>query len=149
MKYQRIVSAITAGLALAILLRYLNDVVQAYSANCCSASGPTPSLLVILGAPIGMLIALVPGFVTGWIARARGISSGFAVGFVGSALYSIFSGSAHNYWSLSSLKETLVLATWFLLMCIVAGVFSAAAGGAAQLVRSNNSFKPKPLRGSA
>ena len=149
MKHQRILSAITAGLVLAILLRYLNDALQEYSANCCNASGPTPPLFVILAAPIGMLIALLPGFVSGWITRDRGIVSGFAVGFFGSALYSIFSGSAHNYLSLSNFKEFLVLATWFLLMCIVAGVFSAAAGGAAQLVRSNNSFKPKPLRGSA
>jgi hypothetical protein len=90
-----------------------------------------------------MLLHLLPWFVTGIIALRRPV----LCGAVGSALalaitrIEFFSLFSPDFWQLVATSAGLI---------IVAAFYGAAGAALGVVVRSsNNSFKPKPLRGSA
>ncbi len=130
--YRRTLIAIAVGLLSYFVIRYASEVLDRHT----STSGLL-SFWVVVSAFTSMLVTLLPGFIAGWISCNRGLLSGFVVGLVGSGCYSALAGTAAQYFSAGSNQAVLV--TWFFAMCIVVGVFGAAAGGAAQLLRSNQS----------
>jgi len=91
-----------------------------------------------------MLLHLLPWFVTGFIALRRPIlcgaaGSALALAITRMELFSLF--SPDYFWQLVASSAGLV---------IVAAFYGAAGAALGVVVRSsNNSFKPKPLRGSA
>jgi MFS family permease len=135
MKHSRTLVAITAGILFYVLLDY--------SAFALLQHFSQPGLVTfwtVLSTPVGMLATLLPGFVAGWFSRSHGIISGFLVGLVGSATHSLLAGSAAQYFQANA-SQVAVLVAWLLVMCVVQGLYSAAAGGTAQLLRSNSSFE--------
>jgi hypothetical protein len=80
---------------------------------------------------------LVPGFLAGLIARSRGILVGFLAGLLGGILFSLTVGiiPVEGGWF-------EILTSWSQLLFIIGNAFvlslsTAAAGGAAQALRSN------------
>jgi hypothetical protein len=132
---RRTLIAIAVGLLSYFVIRYAAETVMHHIAPPGELS-----FGVVASTFMSMLIELLPGFIAGWMSRGRGLVSGFVVGLLGSGCYSVVAGTAANYFQ-SSGSQLIVMGSWFLAMCIVAGFFSAAAGGSAQLMRSNNSFK--------
>jgi fructose-specific phosphotransferase system IIC component len=145
MAMYRALIAIISGIAAAFALRYINHALLVPAESCC---GPPNGIMwpVLLSSPIGALITLLPAALAGWISHNRGLLCGFIVGALTSALFMTLYGS---FWSTSGTDPLTVRVLEFSLDCFAGGIFGFAAGGAAQLVRSNNSFKPNPLRGSA
>ena len=76
----------------------------------------------------------------GWLSRNHGIISDFLVGLVGSGAHSVLTGNAAQYFQVTD-SQVAVSVAGFLVVCVVQGLYSAAAGGSAQLLRSNSSFK--------
>ena len=145
MKTYRTLIAIFAGIAAAFTLRYINKFFAFTQETCC---GPTGDAFwqILVAAPKGALMTLIPGAVAGWISRDRGLLCGFLVGFLTSALFMTIYGS---FWGRPAINGTALHALEFVLICLGGGIFGTAAGGAAQLVRSNSSFKPSPHQGGA
>jgi hypothetical protein len=135
MKRSRTLVAIAGGVLFYVLFRYLIDLLM----QRVSSPGLV-TFWTVLSTPASMLVTLFPGFITGWFSRTKGILSGLIVGLAGSASYSALVGSAVQYFQVSS-AQVVVSVSWFLVMCVVEGLYSAAAGGCAQLLRSNMSSK--------
>jgi fructose-specific phosphotransferase system IIC component len=132
---KRTIIAISVGLLFYFIIRYAAETVMQHIAPLGRVSYG-----VVASTFLGMLIELSPGFIAGWISGSRGLLAGFVVGLLGSGCYSAVAGTAAHYFQASE-AQSLVMESWFFTMCIVVGFFSAAAGGSAQLLRSNKSFK--------
>jgi hypothetical protein len=84
---------------------------------------------------------LIPGFLAAWLSRQHGLVVGFLVGFIGTVACSVVFGT---YWpdvdwsSVLSVSKTLL---WLALHGVSVGLISAAAGGTAELLRSNNALE--------
>ena len=79
---------------------------------------------------------LVPGFITGWIVGRNGLLLGFITGFIGGTVYLLSLIFTHD---ISITLQTLIM---FLGGGISEGLPNSAAGGAAELLRSNKSLQP-------
>jgi hypothetical protein len=127
---------------LTVVLHYAEISLHEHVATCClTPQGSVPVWLSILSSPIGALVALLPGFIAGWAAQRRGILVGFLTGLLGSALYSAVFGTFWRSTIEQGLPEILTLASWLLLMSVASGLYGAAAGASAQLLRSNNALE--------
>jgi MFS family permease len=135
MKHSRTLVAIAVGILFYVLLDY-----SAFALLKHFSQSGLVTFWTVLSTPLGMLATLLPGFMAGWFSRNHGIISGFLVGLVGSGAHSVLAGSAAQYFQASG-SQLAVLVSWFFVMCLVQGLYSAAAGGTAQLLRSNNSFE--------
>ena len=135
MKQKRTLIAIMVGLLSYFAIRYTGEILMRH----ISPPGQL-TFGVVASTFINMLIELLPGFIAGWISCNRGLISGFVVGLFGSCCYSALLGTAAHYFPTGN-SEFPILASWFLSMGIVAGVFGAMAGGIAQLMILNNPSK--------
>jgi hypothetical protein len=132
----KIAAIVITGALLGALLHYLyvhSVIVLPYWAD-----SPWPSFFV------GSLLTLAkvaPGFLVGWAARRSGFLFGAITGVLAELMHQAVSV---GHYPLAQL----------LLMTLPPALISCVAGAAGELARlrrppSNNSFKPKPLRGSA
>jgi hypothetical protein len=87
------------------------------------------------------ILNLIPGFVTGFIARTREIVTGFITGLLGGAGYSTFAATLLLGTSAWHGFTTSAAVVSILSMGVVSGIAGAAAGGAGELVRSNLPLK--------
>ena len=94
-------------------------------------SVPTQSLAFVFH-------SLLPGFVAGWISQKHGILVGFIAGIIGATTYHLGMHIIEEY--------PISVRTVFWILLINPGIShslsNAAAGGAAQLLRSNKSLQP-------
>jgi hypothetical protein len=106
--------------------------------RCCQSEGPV-AIYVSSGMKVlAEILYLLPGFLAGFIARTHGIFTGFITGTLGGAGSSAFSASlllGVSAWHESTISAAVV---GIFGAGIVSGIACAAAGGAAELVRSNN-----------
>jgi hypothetical protein len=95
------------------------------------------------------LLAVAPGFAAGWFVGRSGLLIGAVVGVLASIASLVFVWSWWGALPLSTAAVTLIFGA------AAAVITQSVAGAAGELIRSrksappNNSFKPKPLRGSA
>jgi hypothetical protein len=83
---------------------------------------------------------LIPGFIAGLVSRSRGILVGFLSGLLGGVAYSLafgFVGPVH--WVEALTSGTMLLS--LLGTGVTMGISCAAAGGAAESLRSNKSLE--------
>jgi len=134
---RRHVFAVFAGLIAMTLTQYCGvELHQVVYEHCCQSPGPAA---IYVGAGMKVLseiLYLVPGFVAGFIARTRGIFTGFVTGILGGAVASAFSASLLLGVSAWTELSTTAAVVGILSAGIVSGTVGAAAGGAAELLRS-------------
>jgi hypothetical protein len=83
---------------------------------------------------------LLPGFIAGLVAKSRGILVGFASGLIGGIVYSTAFGLVSPVdWGAALTSGTMLLS--LVGTGITLSVSCAAAGGAAEALRSNKSFE--------
>lgn len=85
---------------------------------------------------------LLPGFIAGLVARSRGILVGFWSGLIGGTVYSATFGLASPVdWGAALTSGTMLLA--LVGTGVTLSISCAAAGGAAEALRSNSSLERK------
>jgi hypothetical protein len=108
--------------------------------QCCIAENRSAVWVGIVMNAIFTVGLLVPGFVAGLVSRSKGILVGFLSGLLGGIVYSLafgFIGPVHWVEALTSGTMLLsLLGTGFTM-----GISCAAAGGAAESLRSNKSLE--------
>jgi hypothetical protein len=109
-------------------------------AACCISENRSA---VWVGIAMNLLFTigiLLPGFVAGWVARTRGILVGFLSGLVGGIIYSAAFGLASPVdWAAALTSGTMLLS--LLGTGITLSISCAAAGGAAEALRSNTALE--------
>jgi hypothetical protein len=138
---RRLVAGVAVGVGISILLNLVWDWSFRTVMDCCSEAESTPYWYTNVSTVFGALSPLIPGFVAGWISMKRGLLVGFLVGFIATIAYSTALG---RYWpevewsSAASVSKTFL---WLSLHGFATGLISGAAGGAAELLRSNNALE--------
>lgn len=137
--------AVVAGVSVSLILQVLAAKFMQVTYECCVSPGAaTPIWYAAVSSPLGALVSLLPGFVAGWWARRRGLLAGFLAGLLGNAIYSaIFL----TQWPAVAEGGILGVAEMILRLLILGtswGLGSAAAGGTAELLRSNKTMEPTP-----
>lgn len=135
--------AIVTGVSVCVILQVLMIKAAGYVYDCCvDPQSAPPMWYAMLSSPLGAIAGLLPGFIAGWLHPRRGILAGFITGLVGNAIYSavfltmwvtVIEGGA---WDVVE----MVLRLLFLATSWAFG--NAAAGGTAQLLRSNQQLQP-------
>jgi hypothetical protein len=132
--------ALFAGTVTAVALGYASVALHEHAA----VSGGESMWLTVMSSPVQTVATLLPGFIAGWLAGDRGILAAFLAGLFGNVLYSALFGTFWNSVLVDGLSGLLSTIVWLFLMAISWGLYSAVAGGTAQLLRSN-----KVLQGDA
>jgi hypothetical protein len=132
--------ALLVGTATAVALSYASVALHEHAAM----SGGESMWLTVISSPVQTVATLLPGFISGWLARDRGILAAFLAGLFGNVLYSAVFGTIWNSVLVDGLSGVFSTILWLFLMAVSWGLYSAAAGGTAQLLRSN-----KVLQGDA
>jgi uncharacterized membrane protein YeaQ/YmgE (transglycosylase-associated protein family) len=135
--------AIVTGISISVILQVLVMKVAGYAYECCfDAQSAPPLWYAMLSSPLGTIASLLPGFIAGWLYPRRGIAAGFVTGLVGNTIYSaVFLtmwGAVFESGALSFVE--MIVRLLFLASSWALG--NAAAGGTAQLLRSNKQFQP-------
>ena len=134
------VIALAVGVALTVLLERGLSVLSAPLAAHCVAGDAAPTWCTTSTALLSAIAALTPGFIAGILHPRKAFLVGFLCSLVGSALYLAFYG---NVWDSDLSVSNLIffnslVAVWLLIASLPQALFGAAAGGCAQLLRSNN-----------
>src|SRR5215472_1682088 len=85
-RQQAPIAAVILGVALAIGLRYGREELQAHLVPP-TFGGVLPAWVPFFSPLIQVLVLLVPGFVSGWVASRRQLLCGFLAGPLGAAIY--------------------------------------------------------------
>jgi hypothetical protein len=125
--------AILMGAATAVGLTYGSIALHEHTAY----QGADGVWLTVLSAPIQAIAVLLPGFAAGLLAGERGILAGFLATLLGNIVYSVVFGTMWNSGLESGEFGVLYTALWLCFMAISWALYGAAAGAAAQLLRSN------------
>jgi uncharacterized membrane protein YeaQ/YmgE (transglycosylase-associated protein family) len=133
-----VLKAIVAGVSVCVILQVIAMNAAGYLYACCLEAQSAPPLwYAMLSSPLGAIVSLLPGFVAGWLYPRQGILVGFITGLIGNAIYSaIFL----TMWSSVLEGGAASVAEMILRLLFLAtswGFGNAAAGGTAQLLRSN------------
>jgi hypothetical protein len=108
--------------------------------TCCISQNRSA---VWVGVAMNLLFTvgiLLPGFIAGLVAKSRGILVGFASGLIGGIVYSTAFGLVSPVdWGAALTSGTMLLS--LVGTGITLSVSCAAAGGAAEALRSNKSFE--------
>lgn len=140
------IKAVVAGVSVSLILQVSAARFMEVTYECCIGPGAaTPIWYAAVSSPLGALVSLLPGFVAGWwAARRRALLAGFLAGLLGNAIYSaIFL----TLWPAVAEGGILSVAEMILRLLILGtswGLGSAAAGGTAELLRSNKTMEPTP-----
>jgi ABC-type dipeptide/oligopeptide/nickel transport system permease subunit len=106
--------------------------------HCCRSTGPDVAYISSAMRVITAFLYVVPGFAAGFIARSRGILVGFLTGVIGGTVDSALSTATllhvSSWDELASISRVVSLLSGG----VVWSISCAGAGGAGQLVRSNN-----------
>jgi hypothetical protein len=135
--------AIVAAVSVSVTLQILAMKGAGYAYECCFDVQLAPPLwYAMLSSPLGAIASLLPGFVAGWLHPRQGIAAGFITGLIGNFVYSaVFL----TMWSTVIEAGALSVAEMILRLLFLASSWAfgdAAAGGTAQLLRSNKRFQP-------
>jgi uncharacterized membrane protein YeaQ/YmgE (transglycosylase-associated protein family) len=135
--------AIVAAVSVAVILQILMMRAAGYAFECCfDAQSAPPLWYAILSSPLGAIASLLPGFVAGWLYSRQGIAAGFIAGLVGNVIYSaVFL----TMWATVIDAGALSVAEMIVRLVFLASPWAfgnAAAGGTAQLLRSNKTMEP-------
>jgi hypothetical protein len=136
-----LVTPILAGIVAALGLQVGLSSFAGYVAECCmNDQYAQPLWYAVLSAPLGGLASIAPGFITGWLAKSKGILAGFMAGLFGSVIYA---GTLHTMWH-TVVEDGAVVEMLVRLLALGSGaaIVSAAAAGAAQFLRSNRRVQP-------
>ena len=138
--HQRHLVAIAIGVLVVAIAHYgVVHIGRAIEACCISQNRSA----VWVGIAMNLLFTvgiLLPGFVAGLVARSKGILVGFLSGLIGGTLYSAVFGLASPVdWGAALTSGTMLLS--LVGTGITLSVSCAAAGGAAEALRSNTSFE--------
>jgi hypothetical protein len=135
--------AVVAGVSVCLILQVLMMKAAGYIYECCvDAQSAPPLWYAMLSSPLGSLASLLPGFVAGWLHPRQGIAAGFITGLLGNAIYSavfltmwatVIEGGAFGVLEMT-LRLLFLATSW--------AFGNAAAGGTAQLLRSNMRLQP-------
>jgi hypothetical protein len=109
--------------------------------RCCQSESLAAVYVSSAMKVLAEILNLIPGFVTGFIARTREIVTGFITGLLGGAGYSTFAATLLLGTSAWHGFTTSAAVVSILSMGVVSGIAGAAAGGAGELVRSNLPLK--------
>jgi hypothetical protein len=135
--------AIATGVVAFIALQVLAAKSAEYLFGCCFDPQSAPPLWhAMLSSPLGALAGLLPGFIAGWLYPRSGIAVGFITGLLGNAIYSAL---FLTLWPTVIEGGFLLIVEMVLRLLFMASSWalgSAAAGGTAQLLRSNKPFQP-------
>lgn len=135
--------ALVAGVSASLILQVLAAKFMEVAYECCVSPGATtPLWYAAVSSPIGALISLLPGFVAGWLTPRRAILAGFLVGLIGNTIYS---ATFLTQWPAVAEDGALGISEMIVRLLILGtswGFGSAAAGGTAQLLRSNKTIEP-------
>jgi hypothetical protein len=104
----------------------------------------TPAIRTVSANVLWAVLAVVPGVLAGYISGQRAVPLGVLLGLVSPLFIYAFSPLD---WNAADYASHISALTGLALSAVVTNVVGAVAGAAAH--PSNNSFKPKPLRGSA
>lgn len=137
------VKAVATGVSIFLILQVLMMKAAGYVYECCvDAQSAPPLWYAMLSSPLGAIAGLLPGFIAGWLHPRQGIAAGFITGLVGNVAYSaVFLtmwATVIDAGALGVLE--MILRLLFLATSWALG--SAAAGGTAQLLRSNMRLQP-------
>ena len=135
--------AIATGVSVCVILQVLMMKAAGYVYDCCiDAQSAPPMWYAMLSSPLAALAGLLPGFIAGWLHPRQGIAAGFITGLIGNAIYSaVFL----TMWSTVIEGGVLSVGEMILRLLFLAtswGFGNAAAGGTAQLLRSNKPLVP-------
>ena len=96
--------------------------------------------LTIVSSPMQTIASLLPGFVAGWLAGKRGILAGFLAGVLGNIVYSAVFGTFWDSVLEGGVRSVLYTILWLCFMAMSWGLYGAASGATAQLLRSNKAL---------
>jgi hypothetical protein len=138
-----VLRAIVTGVSVCVILQVLMMKAAGYVYDCCVDARAAPPLwYAMLSSPLGAIAGLLPGFIAGWLHPRQGIAAGFITGLIGNAIYSaVFL----TMWATVIEGGTLVVVEMILRLLFLATSWAfgnAAAGGTAQLLRSNMRLQP-------
>jgi hypothetical protein len=130
--------AIVAGISISVILQVLMMKVAGYAYECCfDAQSAPPLWYAMLSSPLGAAASLLPGFIAGWLHPRQGIAAGFITGLVGNAIYSAVFLTMWSSVFESGAFGIVEMIVRLLFLASSWAVGNAAAGGTAQLLRSN------------
>jgi hypothetical protein len=132
--------AVLIGTLNAVVLNYGSVALHEHSA----VNGSESMWLIAISSPIQALASLLPGFNAGWVARERGVLAGFLAGLFGNVVYTALFGTFWNSILADGMAGAVSMILWLFLMAVSWGLYGAAAGGTARLLRSH-----KLLQGDA
>jgi hypothetical protein len=139
MRRQHLIAIAIGVLAVIACQRAVLSLGRLIEACCISQSRSA----VWVGIAINLIFTvgiLLPGFVAGLVSKSRGILVGFLSGLLGGVVYSAAFGlTSPADWSAALTSGTMLLS--LLGTGLTLSVSCAAAGGAAQALRSNTSFE--------
>jgi hypothetical protein len=152
MNKQQATIAVAIGAIVSVTLQLVERGLGAFVMSCCSTEQGGSAIGFHVLYLVNALVALMPGFVTGWLARRRGMLLGFLAGAIGSILFSAFPRFLSSVLAAgdASLMIDFASATFF--SACTSGLFAGAAGGTAELLRANAPAEPvkpeaaRPLR---
>ena len=138
-----VVVALAVGVALTVLLKRGLSVLLPPLAAHCVPSDAAPTWCTTSAALLSAIAALAPGFIAGILYPRKAFLVGLLCSLVGGALYLAFYG---NVWDSDLSPSNLIffnslIAVWLLIASLPQALFGAAAGGCAQLLRSNNRWR--------
>lgn len=138
----RTITAVVCGALIAVVSQYSQAAIFEHLATCCvNDPRPFPMWFTVMSTPLQALVALLPGFVAGWLGRERGILTGFLAALVGNVAYSALFGTFWGSTLKGGITEVGIVSLWLLLTGLSWGLYGATAGGTAQLLRSNNAVE--------
>jgi hypothetical protein len=139
MRHRHLVAIAIGVLAVVACQRGVLGVGRLIEACCISQNRSA----VWVGIAMNLLFTvgiLLPGFIAGLVAKSRGILVGFASGLIGGIVYSTAFGLVSPVdWGAALTSGTMLLS--LVGTGITLSVSCAAAGGAAEALRSNKSFE--------
>jgi hypothetical protein len=137
------IKAILAGIAASVLLQMAEAEFAQFVYGCClDPSGSIPNWYILISSPFQGIVTLVPGFIAGWLSRSNGIVAGLLAGLFGNVVHStvfqtmwisVLQDGASGVGEML-LRSFVLSSSWALI--------GAAAGGTAQLLRSNEFMRP-------
>lgn len=135
--------AIFTGVSICVIVQVVLMKGAGYVYDCCVDPRAAPPLwYAMLSSPLVAIAGLLPGFIAGWLHPRQGIAAGFVTGLIGNAIYSavfltmwatVIEGGALDV-------AEMILRLLFLAISWAFG--NGAAGGTAQLLRSNMRLQP-------
>jgi MFS family permease len=138
----RPVVAVVVGVLLLVSMQWgLVELGRLFRACCFTEHLVKPLWVGAVSNVAYTLSSLLPGFVAGWISRRNVILVGFATGVIGSICHVAIFGliPLESSWVEVAMSGSTML--WFTSSAFGLAISCAAAGAAAQVLRSNNALE--------